>query len=298
VSDFYGLPASSIRNDHLELTFLTGAGPRLVRLHLAGSPDNLLAELPDLKWDTPYGGYRPYGGHRLWHSPEAFPRTLAPDDTGLTVEPLPDGVRLSQPTEATTGIGKSIAVHLVADRPALVLHHQLQNNGVWPVELAPWAITQLPLGGLVVLPQPTAPLDGAGLLANRHLVLWPYTRWRDPRLLLDDDYILIDAQPASPPCKVGYFNRAGWAGYLYRGILFCKRFTPHPDRPHPDYHCNVESYCNDRFVEVETVAPLCRLEPGQAVIHTETWEFYPGLDIPPTIDGVRTMVKTLPLKTR
>ncbi len=52
-NDFHGLPTRSLGNDHLTLDYLAEAGPRIVRLFLAGSQTNLLAEAPDLSWDTP-----------------------------------------------------------------------------------------------------------------------------------------------------------------------------------------------------------------------------------------------------
>jgi hypothetical protein len=291
--DFYGMPTRSIGNAHLRLEFLTRVGPRIVRLFLAGSDENQLAEAPDLRWETPFGDYHTWGGHRLWHAPEAFPRTYIPDDGGLTVEETPTGVRLCQPTEVPTGIRKCVEIRLHADWPALTLAHRLQNDGLWPVELAPWAITQLPLGGVAVLPLPNGPLDASGMLPNRRLALWPYTVWPDPRLDLHTDYLLVQAQAHPSPCKIGYLNHHGWAGYVRRGVFFCKRFEPHPDRPHPDLGCNVEVYCNDDFIELETLAPLQRLEPGQAATHVETWEFYPAPDMSPTVEGVRAQVQAL-----
>jgi hypothetical protein len=295
MGDFHGLATHSISNSHLRLEFLTQAGLRIVRLFLAGSDENQLAELPDVKWETPYGDYAVRGGHRLWHAPEAMPRTYAPDDGGLTIEETDGGVRLCQPTEASTGIRKSVEIRLHAGRPALTLQHWLHNDGLWPVETAPWAITQLPLGGVAVLPQRANPANTNGLLPDRHLVLWPYTRWSDPRLHLGDDYLLLYAQAQLPPCKVGYLNHQGWIGYLRGGVFFCKRFEPQTDRVHPDRGCNVELYCNDLFVELETLAPLCRLSPGQSVTHVETWELYAGVDVPQTLDGIHNLVQELGL---
>ncbi|MER3405907.1 MAG: hypothetical protein C4289_12725, partial [Chloroflexota bacterium] len=60
--DFYGLPVQVLENQHLRLEFLAEAGPRIVRLFIAGSDDNLLAELPDLKVSTPFGDYYFRGG--------------------------------------------------------------------------------------------------------------------------------------------------------------------------------------------------------------------------------------------
>jgi hypothetical protein len=287
--EFYGLPTGALESRYLRLEYLASAGPRIVRLALAGSERNLLVELPDLRLPTPLGGFALRGGHRLWHAPEGMPRSYAPDDGGLDVTELALGVRLEQPTESITGVQKSIEVRLDPNRPAVVLRHQLRNNGIWPIELAPWAITMLPLGGLAIFPQQTAPLDAPALLPNRHLVLWPYTSWRDPRLQLHDDYALIQADSAAPACKIGYLNRQGWVAYLRESVLFIKRFTPRTGAPHADFGCNVESYCGDQFIEVETLGPLARLEPGETVEHEETWEIHAGVDVPPTIDGARSL---------
>ena len=78
--DFYGYPTRTLANEHIRLDYLTTAGPRLVRLSLAGSDDNLLAEVADIKIPTPHGEFNLFGGHRLWHSPEAFPRSYLPDN--------------------------------------------------------------------------------------------------------------------------------------------------------------------------------------------------------------------------
>lgn len=296
--DFYGLPTVSIGNDRLRIDVLAEAGPRIVRLVLAGSTDNQLAEVPSQTWETPYGTYSIRGGHRLWHAPEAFPRSYIPDDEGLTIEPTASGLRLIQPTETATGIAKQIEITLhdtSAGPVTLTLDHRLQNNGLWPVELAPWALTQLPFGGVAVLPQPVV-VDSAALLPDRHLTLWPYTRWSDQRLAPHDDYVLLYARPEMPPCKVGYLNDHGWVGYLRDGVFFCKRFTPHPDRQHPDRNCNVESFCGDLFIELETIAPLTMLEPGQTATHRETWEWYSGVEADGSIESVRALVATLNLQ--
>lgn len=293
--DFYGLKTGSLENGLLRVEFLAEAGPRIVRLQQSGSDENLLAELPDMRKETPFGDYFFRGGHRLWRAPENFPLSYLPDDAGLVAEPLPDGVRLRQPTEAPTGIQKSIAVRLDPARPVLTLHHVLQNNGAEPVEAAPWAITQLPLGGSVVLPLPADSMDKEGLLPNRNLVLWPYTEWDDPRLKRADDYMLVQAEPGRVPFKVGYLNHAGWMGYVRNGILFLKRFEALVHEPHADLFCNSEVYSCDKFTELETLGPLGWLGPGQAVQHTEIWELYTGLGRTLDLSRIRALARSFGL---
>jgi hypothetical protein len=291
--DFHGLPMLTLENAHLRLECLATAGPRIVRLFVTGSEENVLVEVPDIALPTPLGAYSLHGGHRLWHGPEGMPRSYVPDNSGLEVQPLADGVALIQPADSLTGIRKQIDVSVDPTAPRIVVRHELRNDGPWPVELAPWAITQLPLGGVAVLPQPESPLesDPHSLLPNRHLVIWPYARWNDSRLsLADGPFAYLSAEPRLPPCKVGYLNRAGWVAYYRNGVLFRKRFVPQPQAPHVDFGCNVEVYCNDRFIEVETLGPLSRLEPGRSAEHVETWEVTTGIDLPNTIEGARQAI--------
>ncbi len=276
MGDFHGLPTRTLETKHLRLEFLAEAGPRIVRLSFAGSCENLFAELPHKKIETAHGDFFLRGGHRLWYSPEAMPRTYLPDNAGVTVEDIDGGVRLRQPTEALTGITKSIEVRLDPQRAAATLTHRLQNDGAHVVEYAPWATTMLPLGGVAILPQTVGAIDAPGLLPNRNLVLWQYTHVQDARLELNDDAIRVHAR-ADLPCKIGYFNRRGWIAYWRHEVLFVKRFTPQIDQPHPDFNCNAEVYCNDEFIELETLAPLTRMAPGQAATHVEIWELYSGV---------------------
>ncbi len=293
MSGFYGLPTGALQNDYLRLEYLAEAGPRIVRLCLGDSDENLLAELPDFGWPTPHGRYHVRGGHRLWHAPESSPRTYVPDDNGLTVRTFPGGVELRQPTEASTGLRKVLLIQLHRDRPAVTLTHQLCNDGAWPVEVAPWAITQLRLGGLVVLPQSGWPGAGDGLSPNRHLVLWPYARWDDPRLHLHDDYLLFQATARQPACKFGYLNTDGWAAYLRDTTLLVKRFQPLPEASHPDRNCNVEVYGHDQFVELETIAPLALLNPGAVTQHIEVWELFSDVALEPAYPGIRAIRRYL-----
>src|SRR5512139_1779910 len=155
-----------LQNDGLQVEFLTQP-LRIIGLTPSGKA-NLLADLNDLPVvPTPYGEFHFRGGHRLWHAPEALPRTYIPD-TAVTVTELPDGVLLESQTEPGTGIRKQIEIRLAPDQPSLTLTHTLVNDGMWPVELAPWAITQFRLGGVAVFPQTTTMLDGPGLLPNRN----------------------------------------------------------------------------------------------------------------------------------
>ena len=277
--DFHGLPTAVLENEHLRLEYLTSAGPRIVGLSRPGSP-NLLADMFNMTSDTPLGKYHFLGGHRLWISPESIEKTYIPDMSGVEVLSVPGGVKLTGSSEPVSGVRKSILVELEGDRPAIRLTHTILNESPDPLTFAPWAISQFCQGGTLILPQPVGNTDPHGLLSNRLLVLWPYTRINDPRLVWRDDFILLHANPALPPLKLGYHNTAGWMAYWQAGLLFRKSFDLHPSASYPDGGCNAETYCDHRFVELESLGPLVTVAPGQAVEHTETWELYDGLDVP------------------
>ena len=265
----------ALKNDFLQIEYLT-ASQRVMSLSLTGKP-NMLADIsgtPPIT--TPWGDFHFRGGHRLWHAPEAMPRTYAPDTGEMKITELPGSVILETQTEPGTGIRKHIEIHLAEDRPSATLTHTLINDGLWPVELAPWTITQFRLGGTAILPMPVGNVDAAGLLPNRQISLWPYTRLNDPRLSLRDDYVIFKAD-ALPPFKMGYFNPHGWLAYWLDGVLFRKTFDAQTGVLHPDNNCNAEIYCGDQFVELESLAPLTILNPGASVNHVETWDVFEGM---------------------
>jgi hypothetical protein len=268
-----------LRNNYLQVEYLTDP-LRIIGLTPAGKT-NMLVDLINLPpVPTPFGDFYFRGGHRLWHAPEAMPRTYIPD-TAVTVTPLPDGIVIDSETEPGTGIRKKIEIRLASDKPSLSLTHILINDGMWSVELAPWAITQFRLGGTVILPLPVGNTDLAGLLHNRQFSLWPYARFNDPRLILGDEYILFKADALLPPFKIGYFNPRGWIAYWLDGVLFRKTFEAQKNLPYPDNNCNAEMYCNDQFVELESLGSLVRLDPGASTTHVEKWEILKEIDFLP-----------------
>ena len=285
MNNFHGLPIGILENDCIRLEYLTTAGPRIVWYSRQGEP-NLFAELPDVHRETPLGPYYYRGGHRLWCAPESLPGTYTPDNDRIEVEEFQGGVRLIGRPEPATGIVKTIDIRLSPDRAAVTLHHELRNNGLRCVDLAPWALTMLRPGGTAILPQPAQNADAHGWLNNRILALWPYTRINDPRLILRDDFILIHATPSPPFVKIGYYNPFSWLAYWVDGFLFRKTFDTIANATYPDSGCNAEIYCDNHVIELETLGPLGRLEPGKPFVHTEMWEFYDSLNqpfIPPTL---------------
>jgi len=277
MSNFQGEPTRVLENEYMKLEYLENAA-RIVRLYPLGR-ENIFAEM-NRSVPTPYGDFYFRGGHRLWHSPEAMPRTYIPDNEGALVSNILNGVRIEMPPEPWTHIAKVIEIELNSEKPQVILRHELRNEGPWAVEFAPWALTMFKQEGVGIFPQPVGNVDDAGLLANRKISFWPYTEIKDPRLILRDDFLLVHATPSLPPLKFGYFNPQGWIGYWIDGVLFLKRFDVQIDAQYPDNGCNVESYCNHEFIELESLGKITTVAPGQTIFHNELWEIHNSLDVP------------------
>lgn len=277
--NYIGLACDWISNGQIRVAVTTERGPRAMFLGWENGP-NLFAEILNLAIPTKNGPYDLLGGHRLWHAPEWSDRTYWPETQPINVERKENGLKVTLTADGSQ-IVKSLDFVMDANQPIVTVTHTLHNVGLWPVELAAWAITQCRLGGTVLLPQPVAPADPEGLLPNKRYSFWPYTSFTDGRIIFGKEITLLHAKSA-PPSKLGYRNVAGWAGYWLDGTLFVKRFDPRLDAQHVDFGCNTECYCNDAFVEVETLGPITMLQPGAITTHTETWQLY--ADIPRPVD--------------
>jgi hypothetical protein len=264
--ELHGRPTRRLDNGKCWLEVLSAGGPRIVGIGLAGGP-NILAELPDAKWDAGFGTFDLVGGHRLWIAPES-PACSASDSTGLAVAALGNGLRLTGPVQPPYRLRKTFEVTLAADAAAAHIHHVIANEGDQTLELAPWAITVMRLGGTATVELP--PYSTARQ-PTKLLVLWPYTSWSDERLVLGDDRLSVRAR-SGEEFKIGCFSFSGRVTYENDGVRFTKSFDPAVGRGHPDMGTNCQIYVSRDMTEVESLAPLTRLAPGESVGWDEDWE--------------------------
>ena len=290
---YRGWPNSyRLANDRVEIIATTDVGPRIIQLAVPGG-ENVMGVMEEQAGLTGGDEWRIYGGHRLWHSPEAMPRSYVPDNA--PVEAVIDGntLRLIPPPEGPTGIQKVMEVTLIGDQPHVEVRHLLENKGLWAVDLAPWALTVLNLGGLAIVPH-SAWQTVEDLLPNRVVTLWPYSDMRDPRVDWGSQYILLRQDPQrEPPFKVGTNSTQGWTAYYRQNQLLIKCFDYYPDAIYPDGGCSVETYTNNQFLELETLSPLCTLEPEETVEHVEHWFLYDQVEPVATEDDVERIVRPL-----
>ncbi|MGN1058852.1 MAG: hypothetical protein ACI4QW_00350 [Clostridia bacterium] len=286
-----------IENGLVRLIVTLDVGPRIIHFSLSGGKnimfednervffkqDAALAEkFGDSTWFT-------YGGHRLWTSPEAFPRTYYPDNEPVACSLTEQGAIFTPPMQKWNQYTCALEIAMADNTPDVTVIHRVTNHAAWDVTLAPWGITVLASGGTEIIPQPTR---DTGLLSNRLVALWPYAKMNDPRVTWGDRYITLRQDGvADKNCKLGITSQHGYAMYFKHGDLFIKRFTPVVDGSYPDGGMSFETYTNRLFLEMESLGELRTLAPEETAEHTERWSLYREALPNPSEDAIDQVVK-------
>lgn len=253
-----------------------GFGPRVTGLrHDDGA--EIFASLPDsVTVESPLGRYRFRGGHRLWVAPERPEISYAPDEHECQVSATSESISIVAPADAM-GLAKEMRITLDGD--GLIVDHGLTRSGTGTFEVGPWAITQLPLGGMAVLAV-KGPVETM-VTPNRELVLWPYTRLDDRRLSWTQDAVVVEAT-SGPSLKVGSGPTPGSLGYLKDGQLFIKSFTT-SGMSLPDRGAVGQVFTNEDFCELESLGVVIGLQYGSQIWHRETWHVFSCEDLPTAV---------------
>ena len=275
-TEYLGLPnCLQLTNETIELVVTTDVGPRIIKYALAGG-ENILGEHPHATVQTPLGEWKPYGGHRLWVAPENMPNSYAPDNSAVEyfLNEEQNSIRLVSPVEAATNIQKEIEIRLAEKGSEIEIRHKITNLSNKKIEISAWALTIMRGGGEAIIPNETfAPYSHETLLAVRSLAVWSYTDFTDSRWNFSKNQIRLRVdETKGEPQKIGVLNKQGWAAYEKKNLRFTKRFDFIENAVYPDFNSNTEVYTAGSFVEVETLSPLQRLQPNEALEHTEFWE--------------------------
>ncbi|HLT73080.1 MAG TPA: hypothetical protein VKZ75_10530 [Cyclobacteriaceae bacterium] len=270
--EFYGWPGCiRLYNNEIELIVATDIGPRIVKFGFI-SKQNLFYLDPQQVGKTGGDAWRIYGGHRLWHAPEAMPRSYHPDNERVEFTVSGGCIKLKQERESTTGIVKEIEITLASDKNEVTVLHRLVNENLWDIKLSVWALSMLAPGGRAIIPHEPYGTESDFLLPARSLALWQFTKMNDPRWIWGEKYIQVkqDTLHRSDQ-KIGVTNKQRWAAYHLNEDLLIKSFDYYPRASYPDFGCNNEIFVNGDFLEIETLGPLTKLAPGEVVEHTERW---------------------------
>lgn len=276
-----------ISNGKIEVVATTTVGPRIIRYGLVGG-ENILFEdrerkifrdVKELSYFKEGCVWYFFGGHRLWNAPELMPRTYIPDDNPIEYEILKNGVRLIQPINEKIGILNEIEITMTEDGETQIMH-KVTNKNMWKIKTAPWAISAVNGGGLEVIPLSK---EKSELLNNRVISLWDYTNLDDDRVKIYNDFITLKTKENGDPddkFKIGTNNSDGYTMYFYKNNLFVKEFDYVKDSEYPDGGCNCETYTNNKFIEIESVAPLKLIDYNETLVHIEKWKLFGDVKMP------------------
>lgn len=260
-----------MENGYVQLVATIEVGPRIIRYALADG-ENMFCEKKDQMGTVGGDEWKIYGGHRVWHSPEASPRSYPADNFPVKYSVDGNTVTLTPAEEDFSRTQKEMVITLSEDSTRVTVEHRITNTGAWDVDLAVWALTVCANGGLEVIPEPD---NYQALLPNRRVALWPYSHMNDKRVYWGDKFITLSSDPSNEkPFKLGLDNPCGWAGIFNKGCLFIKRYPVEPEAIYPDFGVSFETYICDYMTECETLSPLMRLAPDDMAVHVEEWELH------------------------
>ena len=213
-----------ISNAETELVVATDIGLRLLHFGFKGG-QNFFYLSPDDKGKQGGDQWRIYGGHRLWHAPEANPRSYSPDNDPVQYSLDHQGLKITQRKEAGTGIVKEMEISLSPDKNQLKVLHRLINQNLWPVKLSAWALSALAPGGMAIIPQEPFGEGDEYLLPTRSMALWSYTNMNDPRWIWGRKFIRAHQEPSlQSEQKIGVLNKQGWVAYHLGEDMLIKFF--------------------------------------------------------------------------
>ncbi|MSV28622.1 MAG: hypothetical protein EXQ52_07735 [Bryobacterales bacterium] len=274
-----------ISNGEAELIITSDIGPRIMRYGFAGG-QNLLKEVEETLGQSGEEHWVIRGGHRIWIAPEHMPRTYAPDNDPVKIKISGDTLKATQQVERYSGIEKRITVKMAGHGTGVEIVHGLRNATPWPVELAAWALTMMAPGGTGISGFPPRGTHPEMLAPTNPLVMWAFTNLADNRWKFSRKYFTLRQDAGNgDPQKIGSFHPRTWGAYLLGSELFVKRYDADVSRTYPDMGCSFEMFTNADTLELETLSPMTKLEPGESLEHTERWTLDRNIELGDWSDG-------------
>ena len=263
-----------VSNGEIEAIVTVDVGPRVIRFGFVGG-QNLFKEYAEQLGKSGEAAFQLRGGSRVWKAPEDPVATWAPDNVPVNIKVTPTGLIATAPVEPLTKLQKEIEISMDATGTRVTVSHRITNHGLFALEFAPWVLTMMAQGGMVVSGFPPRGTHPANLEVTNPLAMWAYTDLSDPRLKFTKKYLTLKQDPNNSNAqKLGTFNVDTWAAYLLNGEAFVKRAKADPTKTYTDFGCSFETFTNNDFLEIETLGPVTKVLPEQMVEQVEHWGLY------------------------
>ena len=269
--EFHGRPTLCLANGALVVEVLAAAGPRIVGLG-ATAQVQFARQTPRHRLGD---GIRELRAVRrppaVVRARGTWPGRDTPTPTDWRSRPWSMASDSRGPRRPSTGCIQSIEVRLDPVLPSMTVLHRLHNGGSRPLELAIWPITELPLGGLALLPQRRAV---AGHLTRPKM---------EPRPVA---VLVVGRSPPPRPRWAGgrrRRRRRRAQGRLPRR-LGLDRLRPGRDRHRASLRARTRrtgsgsrvqrqgAPAGASYLELEVLGPIRSLPPGASTTLLEDWE--------------------------
>ncbi len=278
-----------VSNGEVELIVTADVGPRVIRFGFVGG-QNLFKEYAEQLGKAGEDKFQLRGGDRVWKAPEDPIATWAPDNVPVEISVSANGLIARAPVEPLTHLQKEIEVKMAASGSEVTVIHRIANQTLFPLEYSVWSLTMMAQGGLAVSGFPPRGRHPINLEATNPLVMWAYTNLADKRWTFSKKYLLLRQDPNNSEAqKIGLYNPHTWGAYFLNGEVFIKRTEAIAGAAYPDFGCSFETFTNNEFLELETLGPLHKVQPGKSSELVEHWSLHRNVRLPeltdPGIDG-------------
>jgi len=188
--------------------------------------------------------------------------------------------------EPLTHLQKEIEVKMAATGSDVTVIHRIANQSLFTLEYSVWALTMMAQGGVAVSGFPPRGKHPEILEATNPLVMWAYTNLADKRWTFTRKYLALRQDSNNSEAqKIGLYNPHTWGAYFLNGEVFIKRTEAIVDATYPDFGSSFETFTNKEFLEMETLSPLRKVQPGKAGEVVEHWTLRRNVRLPELTDG-------------
>jgi hypothetical protein len=240
-----------------------GFGPRILYFGSDESGNILFVDKDPLRKKK---GFRTYGGHRFWLSPET--KTTSRADNNPCEVTRKDGYLKVTAFDSDYHLEKSLVIS--EKKGHFEVKHTLLNTGKMVYMASLWGITCVRAdSGTLFFPWAS---QGNWKLCK--IIYWQ--KWSSQKTNINSrqykqtpDLFLV--KPIGRVGKVGGAGYEGFIGITQKNYTFIKKFDYIYSANYPDDNCAVEIYTCKKFYELETLSPIYLLNPGLPMTHTEEW---------------------------
>lgn len=255
-------------SENAEIGVALDFGIRIVHLSYPGCENLYYVQPSDLSDGfITDGGWKLYGGHRLWMAPESDD-SYYPDNAPVSYELFDNGVVITQDCDPVLGIQKFLRLTFLDDC-GVCLEQGFKNVSDHVIDGASWGVNTLDAGGKAFISFTNQ--DKKGYTPHRVVSLWSDTNLHDPRLSFEKKGLTAQFMPLPDYLKIGLYCLEGNVVFENKGQRLILRFDSQPLSAYPDNGCNFELYMCSKFMELETMGTKAHLLPGESTAHIETW---------------------------